>query len=531
MSNIPHPGEDLQLPPASGQADLSAADFDGHEDDWYIMLRAHEAEQDPLYVLQQVRASQRNAALAQSIALAAQPMPTLTTSREGQGGTDTRLPPGFAGELAQFIYDAAPRPVAEVAVVGALGLLAGICGREWNVSRAGLNVYIVLVARSGVGKEAMHSGVSMLVKAVLRASNGSVEPYQFVCFDDFVSGPALVKGCLHRQSFVNVAGEIGHKFRSMADDNDPNARTLRKQMTTLYSKSGRDDTAGGLLYSSAEASVAGVSGVAYSLIGESTPRTFFEALTPAMMEDGFMSRFNVVEYTGDRPPKNPRRAETPPEALVQRLIDLMSQAITLRLREEVQPVTLCGEAAAQLDDFDLECDEQIRAAGDDESRRQMWSRAHLKALRMAALLAVADNHLNPVVSDDHAAWALSLVRADIAVFSKRISSGEIGAASDDAREAKLATIIREYIRAPSISPGYKVPKQMHEDGLIPRHYLQMRISSLPAFKEHKLGTKRALDDALRGMVENGWLMEVKSTAAVEAYDHHGKTYRVLGLPD
>lgn len=529
MPSLLQDGVDLQPVANTARVEISIRDFDGEEDDWYIMQRAQELGLDPFRVVQEIRGAQKNAAKSRAIALAAKQALNTEPGCETPSGTRMTLPPGLAGDLASFIYRAAPRPVAEVAVVGALGLLAGVCGREWNISGSGLNVYIVLVARSGIGKEAMHQGVSKLVAAAGRA--GAMTADDTVCFEDFVSGPALLKACLGRPCFVNVAGEIGHKFRMMADDRDNNARGLRKQMTALYSKSGRDDVAGGLGYSNAESSVASVQGVAYSLIGESTPGTFFESLTSGMMEDGFMSRFNVVEYTGDRPDKNPARAEAPPSALVQRLVDLMTQSQTLRLRQEVQPVALSETAAAQLDAFEAECDGQIRAAGDDESRRQMWNRAHLKALRMAALLAVGDNHLQPTVNYDHAAWAIGLVRADVAVFGRRIGSGDVGVASDDARERKLASIISEYICAKSISSGYKVPPKMHEDGLIPRHYLQRRVSTLPAFSNHKLGASKALDDALKGMVANGWLMECKKTAVVESYGHHGVTYRALGLPD
>ena len=58
-------------------------------------------------------------------------------------------PPGLMGDIARFIYDAAPRPVAEVALTGAIGLMAGICGRAFNISTTGLNLYCLMLAHTG----------------------------------------------------------------------------------------------------------------------------------------------------------------------------------------------------------------------------------------------------------------------------------------------------------------------------------------------------------------------------------------------
>jgi hypothetical protein len=91
--------------------------------------------------------------------------------------------------------------------------MAGICGKVWVIPKSGLNLYIVLVARSGIGKEAMHDGISDLITAALPfcpvAGN-------FADFTEYASGPALIKACVHNQCFVNVSGEIGHRCRAMA---------------------------------------------------------------------------------------------------------------------------------------------------------------------------------------------------------------------------------------------------------------------------------------------------------------------------
>jgi len=139
-------------------------------------------------------------------------------------------PPGFVGELAQFVYQQAPRPVPEVAIVAALGAIAGIAGRGWSISGTGLNLYAILVARSAIGKEAMHSGITMLVRAAMADHPQVCNAFDF---SDYASGPALIKACAQNPCFVNVSSEIGHKFMAMAKDRE---RCVQAGMDDYLSK-------------------------------------------------------------------------------------------------------------------------------------------------------------------------------------------------------------------------------------------------------------------------------------------------------
>lgn len=445
---------------------------------------------------------------------------------EGEQGMP--WPPGFVGTVAKFIYANSYLPVKEISIVGALGLMAGLCGKAWHIPQSGLNLYIILVARSAIGKEAMHSGLAALVSHCQQKF-----PFfsNFVDFTEYVSGPALVKACLQNPSFVNVSGEWGRRLKRLAaeDGKEGPLQTLRTQMTNLYQKSGPQSIAGGLGYSNAESTVASVAGVAYSMVGESTPGTFYEALTESMMEDGFLSRFLIVGYDGDRPQRNHSMLDVPDAALVQALVDIAAQAHAQINKESSMPLGRTEEAAQIMAEFDAEAHSKI-VATDDESRRQMWNRASLKALRVAALLAVGDHYLSPAINADHMRWAIDLIRRDIAMMSKRIEAGDVGS-GDQARERKLVSIIRDYVQAGRIPKSYKVPEKMHRDGLLPKSYLQQRTQQVASFYKHKLGSNRALDDAIQACVTNGWLMEVKGTAVIDGYGHHGRTYRVLDLPD
>lgn len=450
-------------------------------------------------------------------------------SAEAQEAGDTGLPwpPGFAGYIARFMYRSAARPVKEVAIVATLGLLSGICGKAWHIPGSGLNLYVILIARSAIGKEAMHSGISTIIKACSRENPMF---HKFVDFTEYASGPALVKACVGNPCFVNVSGEWGRKLKRLAteDGRDGPLQTLRTQMTNLYQKSGPQSIVGGIGYSSQDNNVASVAGVSYSLIGETTPGTFYESLTESMMEDGFLSRFTVIEYDGKRPPGNPNMGIAPDDALKTTLNNMAVQADMLIAKDESHLLNITTEASQMLSAFELECDNRINST-DDESRRQMWNRAALKVLRIAGLLAVADNYLAPWITPEHIAWAKDVVMRDISIMRKRLDSGDVGS-NDGARERKLVAIFKDYLTK-EVGAGYKVPKGMQENSIIPRNYIQQRSTRSAAFYNHKLGVNRALDEAINTCIANGYIMEVQKDKVVEGYSFHGKAYRIIRLPD
>lgn len=435
-------------------------------------------------------------------------------------------PPGFAGRIAQYIYQSAPRPVKEVAIVASLGLLAGLCGKAWHIPQSGLNMYIILVARSAIGKEAMHSGISSLI----RSCTASMPTFHnFIDFTDFASGPALIKACANNPSFVNVSGEWGRKLKRLAhDDRDGPLSTLRTQMTNLYQKSGPQSIVGGIGYSNKDNNIASISGVAYSMIGETTPSTFYEALTESMMEDGFLSRFLIIEYDGDRPALNTSQVMHPDAALQDALVKLAFQAQNLIGGQTSQPLGRTEEAAQIMWAFERECDKEINSTH-DESRRQMWNRAALKVLRIAGLLAVADNWINPCVTKEHLDWALDVIRRDIQIMSRRLDTGDVGT-GDTARERKLMSLLRDYLANP-LAASYKVPEEMRQNSIVPRSYLQIRTARVASYYNHRAGQNAALDLAIQSAVNNGYLMEVDKAKVAEAYNYHGKAYRVIKLPD
>jgi hypothetical protein len=439
----------------------------------------------------------------------------------------TPWPPGLAGQLAKFIYQNAPRPVTEVGIVGALGLLAGIVGKAWHIEGSGLNMYIVLVGMSGIGTEQMIQGISAVAH---ECSRDNANFHKFINFDIPASGPALIKMfSQNRSSFVNVLGEFGKKLRAMSHEDGRNvaAQTLRTEMTNLYMKSAPGAMMGGITYSDKEQNVNGLMGVNYSMIGDTTPEVFFQVLTDSMMEDGFMSRMLVVECAVDRPAANQNRVKVPDASLVRALNNMATSADMLIMKNTSMLVQFMPDAQALMDEFNELCDKELKSTF-ISARRQMWNRAHLKALRIAAILAVADNWNAPWVNVEHAQWALTVVKNDIARMRKRLESGDVGV-DDNARERKLVGILRDYLtKAPA--PSYKIAENMRAAGIVPHSYLAMRVSSSSTFSNHKQGATTALKETLASMVRSGWL-KLDKGELIKKYSFHGDAYQVLELPN
>ena len=438
-------------------------------------------------------------------------------------------PPGVMGDLAKWFYQISPRPVREVSIVSALAVMSGLYGRSYNVLGSGLNLYIVLVARSAIGKEAIHSNISKLTRTMLDSGIASFS--SFVDFNEYASGPALMKACAASPSgsFLNISGEWGRKLKRMSTDSTEGPMsTLRTVLTNLYQKSTTSTIVGGIGYSNSERNVASVNGVAYSMIGETTPETFYESLTNSMMQDGFLSRFIIVEYNGLRPPLNIENSNTPiPEDVMNVIVNGVGEVMK-NSKGDAQPVEISDNSKNILDRFDKECDEKINST-DDESWRQMWNRAHLKSLKLSALLAVTDDPINPTIRTIHVNWAIKLIRRDIKIMSRKLLSGDVGE-GDVARERKVLAICAEYIKKP-VSAGYRIPDSLRQAAVIPRKYIINKISKANAFVNHRLGLTRAADITIQSLIDSGYLLEVPKDRRESDWVGCGKIYRIVNLPD
>jgi hypothetical protein len=195
---------------------------------------------------------------------------------------------------------------------------------------------------------------------------------------------------------------------------------MKRVLLDLYTKSGEGDVLRSSAYSDKDKNTKTISSPALTILGESTPSTFYAALSPQMISEGLMPRFSVIEYTGDRPDENPHFGSPLPENMQRFLAEMTVAVLQMMQNNRVHHIGMDLDAADILHTFNRECDQHIRESP-DESFRELWNRAHLKALRLSGLLSIGHT---PLITRELAEWAINLVRYDISSVVARFTEGK-----------------------------------------------------------------------------------------------------------
>lgn len=416
------------------------------------------------------------------------------------------FPPGLVGEIAQFIFGAAIYPVKEVAISGAIALLAGITGRCYNISGTGLNQYIILLALSGRGKEAAIQGINRLMAPVIAIEPGASA---FIGPEYFASSQALMKSFAGPvPSFASLIGECGKWLQELCHERaNPNNVAILKTILKLYSRSGESDVLQRGVYSDKEKNIAAVNAPAFTLFGECTPESFYEALDEQAVSSGLIPRFLTVEYLGDRPKRNELHFEAKPSP---QLVDKLSQLCAMCLQFNQRSVTnkvYCDTFADSADsEFAQFCDDKINSEKSDVTV-QIWNRANLKTLKLAALLAVGTNPMQPVVTTKEYYWAADLVMRGVNRLCDQFGTGATGNAANATRQAEEVRRIILHFFSPDFEKfidGNRIKREARDAGYIPLYYINKTLRKNSAFYKAR-DCNGAIEFNLKSLCSEGFV--------------------------
>lgn len=439
------------------------------------------------------------------------------------------LPPGLVGEIAEFIYAAAPRPVKEIALVAAIGFMSGICGRSYNISGTGLNQYILAIGTTGVGKDSVKSGINKLISNVSKVVPGVTS---FVGPAEFASGQALTRYLSDTSnSFFSVAGEFGIYLRDMTGNKiAPNYRSLKRGMLDVYASSGEGSVLNPTAYSDKDKNTKKILAPNYTLVGESTPETFYSILDEMSISEGFIPRFSIIEYRGGRVPRNKSHVDVKPSfQLIDKVASVCSQSLNLNSQNKAVQIKTDDASLVLLDAFDVLCDEKINSAP-GEAARQLWNRGHIKALKMAGLIAVGCNYINPLITSDIAQWSIDLITSEITNVLSKFENGDVGIDNDEtAQIAKIQHVISDYVSSSWKDASKYLAesfKKQHDDKIVPYAYIQRRCAAVQIFRNDRVGSSNAIKRALKTMCERGDLEEVSKGVLGRDYNSSALAFAV-----
>lgn len=319
---------------------------------------------------------------------------------------EIEFPPGDLGVLCQEILEMAPYENRAIALAGGMGIAAGIVGRCYNVLGMGLNIYVALLADSGIGKANLKDSINL----ALRGRGGLTNPGASFIGRSRFTGPKPIFDMLSKGlSKICVLEESGLMAESKAGDQSGISRVT----LDLFTSSGYGKWAGDEGYSKVDDSIPILPSPALSLIHVSTPKSFLKALRSKSAEvSGEVARLWMIRTIGEKPYLNRKRRSEFSELITDRiesLVVLAAQYQSVECRERPRDMAIKPEFITEADHWtDLE--NRFLREG-DHLRRTMCSRAWAKIIKLAAVASAFNGH--DEICDAEYKWATHVVKHEL----------------------------------------------------------------------------------------------------------------------
>lgn len=435
--------------------------------------------------------------------------------------------PGAVGYISQWFNAQSNYPMPEINVLGALGVMAAICGRQYQYSGTGLNLYMMLLAKTGAGKEALTDGITRIFSAVITPppnfgpiTTASVHS-GFPAAKDFLGNFDLTSGIGIKRSFADsstlccaaLATEFAQVMTQLADPKvHQGLKDAKQVMLDFYTKSGQGITYQGKLTSDKSKDIKTLQSPTLSIIAQGTPERFYEALNTRMVSDGLLSRFIIIERKG-YVPHNPYHADNQvvPEPLRLYVTQLCEHVIRLKSNQDLRlPVRATPDAELYSEQLRAYYRRRLEANQNNEVQSALWNRAHQNVIRIAALVAVGVDFNMPTIQVEHLQWANAIIYRQCLLMIEKFRRGEVGETTNlEGEQTDVAMqILHKWQQLDVQNMGHlNKPNwvQAKMAGVMPYAYLQERSSNYACFRNDKRGPRLALKMLTDALVTTGEL--------------------------
>lgn len=362
---------------------------------------------------------------------------------------DILRPPGFVGELVDWINSQSRYPRERLAVAAALTVMSAVAGMRHQDEKGGLGPNIIAfgVAASSTGKESILQSAAELMDA---AGVGSS------VHGAFKSEQEIFRNLLEHQAATYLVDEMGEVLKKLVDSKGSGGASYLSgiigQLMSIYSKSTKSVKVSGDLkrqivdnaYREREALVKehgenpvdraakdalrranervesaqnGINRPFLSIFGLTTPIVFDKLMTYEMAANGFLSRAMIFRELDDNPERKPRNKIAKsgvPDAIAMTLQQLYAPGYSERpktvARHGEMQVVKQTEAALDLLDEVYRHFHDMASVHDESTGLTPIPRRGLElVLKVSFLIGIPGG----VVTEEHVRWAWALVDRDI----------------------------------------------------------------------------------------------------------------------
>jgi hypothetical protein len=312
--------------------------------------------------------------------------------------------------------------------------------------------------------------------------------------------------------------------------------SLRRMILQMYAKSGFNDVAHPSIYSDKDKNIAAIPSPAFSILGESTPHTFYRNLNEEMISEGLLPRFLLIEYDGERVAENVHHAKAvPAPSLIDKLAQIAANAATVENSQPRRVITVnfSPEASKLSTDYSNQCDRFINNKSNNEVVIELWNRAHLKVLKLAAIVSVGINMWNPTIEESHLQWAIGMVDDDIKTLTEKFETGKIGANTQEIKQIdEVVRVIKEYATGEwkdVVKYSSAKDRPLHAEKVIPYSYISKRLISCAAFRVDKMGATFAIKRTLQILLDRDHIQELSREQLKTKFGTTQKSYMITNV--
>ena len=318
--------------------------------------------------------------------------------------------PGLVSDIARWVLSVARRPQKRFAVATALAVIGTVASRQLvTPTFANLNTYMLLITRSGNGKDApMKTSKALLAAAKLSDLIGP---------EGFGSDVGIFDHANRAPVSLTVIDEFGdHLAATSGQRASPYVLKISSAIRTMYD--------GGLIKTSHALTRNSVTlyNPCLSLLCASTPGQFFDAVGQKQALDGFLNRFLLINAPGAAQRAKGGDVEDVPINIAERLAAVANRpGGTDFARFRAGPCAIGSPGKAEVVPWGSGAEDHWIAYEDAILRKMEISptfesfapRCALNALKIATILAISENASEPVVTAAHVDLGITMIEASL----------------------------------------------------------------------------------------------------------------------